>query len=174
MPPVEERKTAERGAYTEALALYQQGKYAQATEKLAALVLQDHDTKAIILLARAYANYGKSAQALEWCEKALAYDRLNPCCHYLHAMILQERGQVEEAVKSLRRALYLDRNFVLAYFAMGNLSKQQGKIKESDRHFENALALLRNFRQEEILPESEGITAGRLSEIITSMKGGST
>ena len=86
-------------------------------------------------------------------------------------MILQERGQVEEAAKSLQRALYLDQDFVLAHFALGNLYKQQGKIKESDRHFKTALVLLRMFKNDEILPESEGITAGRLSEIITSIKG---
>ncbi len=132
---------------------------------------QDHDTKAMILLARSYANCGKTVPALEWCEKAIAIDRLNPGCHYLHAMILQERGQVEKAVKSLQRALYLDQDFVLAHFALGNLCKQQGKIKESERHFMNALSLLRRFKNDEILPESEGITAGRLSEIITSIKG---
>lgn len=168
---IEEQKAAEPDAYKEALMLYRQGMYAQAVDKLIDLASQDHDTKAMVLLARAYANYGKSVSALEWCEKAIAIDRLNPGCHYLHAMILQERGQVEEAVKSLQRALYLDHDFVLAHFALGNLSKRQGKIKESDRHFENALALLRKITQDEILPESEGITAGRLSEIITSIKG---
>ncbi|MFZ2411499.1 MAG: CheR family methyltransferase [Candidatus Methanoperedens sp.] len=168
---IEEQKSAEPDEYKEALMLYQQGMYAQAVDKLIDLASQDHDTKAMVLLARAYANYGKSVPALEWCEKAIAIDRLNPGCHYLYAMILQERGQVEEAVKSLQRALYLDQDFVLAHFALGNLSKQRGKMKESDRYFENALALLGKFKNDEILPESEGITAGRLSEIITSIKG---
>jgi tetratricopeptide (TPR) repeat protein len=93
--------------------------------------------------------------------------------HVLHqrAPVEQERGQVEEAVKSLQRALYLDQDFALAHFALGNLCKQQGKFTESDRHFKNALSLLRRFKNDEILPESEGMTAGRLSEIITSIKG---
>lgn len=168
---LEEQKAAEPDAYEEALTLFRQGMYSQAVDKIIDLASQDHDTKAMVLLARAYANYGKSAPALEWCEKAIAVDMLNPGCHYLHAMILQERGQVKEAVKSLQRAIYLDQDFVLAHFALGNLSRQQGKMKESDRFFENALALLGGFGKDEILPESEGITAGRLSEIITSIKG---
>jgi len=168
---IEEQKRTEPDAYKDALMLYRQGNYAQAVDKLTDQASQDHDTKAMILLARAYANYGKSVTALEWCEKAIAIERLNPGCHYLHAMILQERGQVEEAIKSLRRTLYLDQDFVLAHFAIGNLCKQQGNIKESDKHFENALALLGKLKNDEILPESEGITAGRLSEIITSIKG---
>lgn len=168
---IEEQKAAEPDAYKEALTLYQKGMYALVVDKLIDLASQDHDTKAMVLLARAYANYGKSVPALEWCEKAIANDRLNPFCHYLHAMILQERGQVGEAVKSLQRAIYLDQDFVLAHFALGNLSKQRGKIKESERHFETALSLLGRFGPDEILPESEGITAGRLFEIITSIKG---
>jgi chemotaxis protein methyltransferase CheR len=171
-PAIKEQKITEpESVYKEAMALYDQGKYVQVAEKLINVASCDHDMRVMILLARAYANYGKTVPALEWCEKAIAIDRLDPGCHYLHAMILQERGQVEEAAKSLQRALYLDQDFVLAHFALGNLYKQQGKIKGSDRHFKNALALLGGFKNDEILPGSEGITAGRLSEIITSIKG---
>ena len=143
-------------------------RYKQTTEVVTTNNLHPDDPKAIALLARNYANQGKLAEALEWCEKAIAVDKLNPGLYYLRATILQEQGQLEEAVMSLKRALYLDRNFVLAHFALGNITRQQGKFNESDRHFENALTLLRSYRQEEILPESEGISAGRLSEIIAS------
>jgi chemotaxis protein methyltransferase CheR len=57
---------------------------------------------------------------------------------------------------------------VLAHFILGNLSKQQGKIKEANKHFKNALSLLQRYAKEDILPESEGIAAGRLSEIIAA------
>ncbi len=101
----------------EALALYEQGRYAEAADKISGLVshnqvgrneLQPYG-KAIALLARAYANQGKLTEALEWCEKAIVADKLNPGFYYLCATILQEQGQVEEAVKSLKQALYLDR-----------------------------------------------------------------
>ena len=153
--------------YMEALALYEQSRYAEAAEKLIELYSHDIDNpKATALLARAYANQGKLAEALEWCKKAIATDKLNPALNYFRATILQEHGQLEEAVMSLKRALYLDQNFVLAHFALGNIARQQGKFNESDKHFENALTLLDGYRQEDILPESEGMTAGRLMEII--------
>lgn len=169
---VEEHKTAEpqQTPYEEALALYEQGRYAEGAEKLVELFSHDPaNSKAIALLARAYANQGKLAEALEWCEKALTADKLNAGYHYLRATILQEQGAVDEAMTSLKRALYLDRNFVLAHFVLGNLMLRQGKFREAKKHFENALALLPAYRQEETLPESEGVTAGRLSEIIVSM-----
>jgi chemotaxis protein methyltransferase CheR len=120
-------------------------------------------------LARAYANLGKLSEATEWCKKAIEEDKINPGSHYLLATIQQEQGHVEEAVKSLRRALYLDQNFVLAYFALGNLTRQQGKVKEAKKYFDNALSLLSADHQEVVLPESDGITAGRLMEIIQTM-----
>lgn len=165
------KKAEELQPYEEALMLYENGRYAEVVEKIGSLASLDHDTKAKTLLARAYANQGILTEALEWCEKAIATDNLNPGCHYLRATILQELGQVEEAMKSLKRALYLDQDFVLAHFGLGNLNKLQGKFRESEKSFENALMLAKRFRKDEILPGSEGVTAGRLSEIITSIKG---
>jgi chemotaxis protein methyltransferase CheR len=166
----EEQKTpAPQTPYEEAETLYEQGRYSDAAGKIRMwLSLGQSDAKAMGLLARIYANQGCLGDALEWCKKAVAADKLNPGWCYLLATILQEQGKVEEAVTILRRALYLDQNFVLAHFALGNLTRRQGKLKESQRHFDNALSLLSAVRQENILPESEGITAGRLIEIIRS------
>lgn len=122
-------------------------------------------------LARVCANQGKLNEALEWCEKAICADKLEPGLYYLLATILQEQDQVEEAIVALKRALYLDQNFVLAYFALGNITMQQGNSLESEKHYRNALTLLNKYAQEDILPESEGITAGRLSEIIVNIIG---
>lgn len=169
---VKDKEIEKPDTYEEALVLYEKGKYEEVVKKIVNMVSSNQDnSKDIMLLARAYANQGNLTEALEWCEKAMARDRLNPYCHYLHATILQERGQIDEAVSSLKRALYLDQNFVLAHFGLGNLSKLQGKFRESEKSFENALSLLSRLEQNEILPESEGVTAGRLSEIITSIKG---
>ena len=48
------------------------------------------------------------------------------------------------------------------------IALRQGKTRESDKHFENARAALRNHSRSDILPESEGVTAGRMEEIILS------
>lgn len=120
--------------------------------------------------ARSCANEGRLAEAAEWCEQAIAADKLNPAHHYLLANIRREQGQSDVAARSLKHALYLDPDFVLAHFALGNLRLSQGRRREAERHFENALVLLRSRPQDEILPESEGLTAGRLGEIIASVR----
>jgi len=153
--------------YEKALALNEQGRYTEVLETLLDSALKKQDSsEALALLARACANQGKLAEALEWCQKAVVADKLNPGYHYLLAIIMQEQGQMDEAATSLKRTLYLDPNFVLAHFTLGNLTRSQGKLKESRKHSENALLLLRGYQQDDILPASEGITAGRLTEII--------
>lgn len=132
--------------------------------------VQDQEkTDALCATARLRANQGKLVEAVEWCEKAIASDKLNPQIHYLLATIRQELGQADEAEQSLKRAIYLDPDFVLAYFALGNLRLSQGRNKEAERHFRNALMLLQKHPQDEPLAESDGLTAGRLLEIIMSI-----
>lgn len=118
--------------------------------------------------ARACANEGRLAEAVEWCEKAIAADKLNPAHYYLLAAICQEQGQSETAERSLGRALYLEPDFALAHFALGNLCLSGGRQREARRHFGNALSLLRACPTDTLLPESDGLSAGRLVEIIAS------
>ena len=123
-------------------------------------------------LARARANEGRLAEALEWCERAIAADRLDPAGHYLHAGILQELGQGERAVEALKRALYLEPGFALAHFVLANLRLSLGRRREAIKDFENASALLRGRPRDEPVPESEGLTAGRLGDIVDSLLSG--
>lgn len=156
--------------YRVALDLFEQGQYAKAAEKLLAALSRDPaDAGAMALLARVYANQGQLVAALEWCARAVAADRMNVGHHYLRAVILQEQGSWEEARRELGQVLYLDQDFALAHVALGSLSRRQGKGKEARRHFANALSLLQRHRQEDVLPDWEGITAGRLAEILASM-----
>jgi chemotaxis protein methyltransferase CheR len=122
------------------------------------------------LQARVFANEGRLTEALACCEKAISADKLKSSLHYLHSTILQETGRLEEAAAALKRVIYLDNNFVLAHFAMGHLMKRQGKVRESEKHFANACRLLNSCGQEDILPEADGMSAGRLLEIIKAMK----
>ncbi len=116
--------------------------------------------------ARKLANQGRLAEAADLCRKALAADKFDPCSYYLLAVVLQEQGRIAEAEDTLRKALYLDQDYALAHFTMGNIARQQGKTADARRHWKNALKVLGRNGTEEPLPESEGLTAGRLMEII--------
>ncbi|OGT83674.1 MAG: hypothetical protein A3H91_10335 [Gammaproteobacteria bacterium RIFCSPLOWO2_02_FULL_61_13] len=120
--------------------------------------------------ARACADAGRLAEAITWCEKAISADKLNPAHHYLLATIELERGHSTVSERSLGHALYLDPDFVLAYFALGNLCLSAGRQREARRHFSNALSLLRAYPADAPLPASDGLSAGRLVEIIATVQ----
>lgn len=158
--------------YVEGLRLYEQGRYAEAVEQLILEVSSNgfgQSGTAISLLTRAFANQGKLDEALAWSEKAVVADKLNADYHHLHATILQEMGKNEEAVLSMNRAVFLNPHLVAAHFALGNLLRRMGNRKRSDRHFKTALTLLDNYRDDDTVPSTEGMSAGRLTEIILSM-----
>lgn len=174
-PPPDEQW---RRLYEEACAFYTRGQYADVVNTLRTIQWEEGDRslssspsreQILALLARAHANQGRLTEAQTWCEQALSLNKFDPGLYYLHATILLECGQESEARSSLTQALYLDQRFVLAHFTLGNLARQRREFQEAEKHWEKALTLLQRYRPEELLPESEGMTAGRLAQIITHM-----
>jgi chemotaxis protein methyltransferase CheR len=165
----QEKQTAsiEPALYGEALALFEQGLYTEAVQKLRSNL--EHCQAApetFTLLARAYANLGNLAEARRWVEKALAAQKLNSSLHYMRAVIVHEQGATEEALLSLKRAIYLEPDFVLAHFALANHALRERDFNKADKHFANAVALLARYQPDAVLPDSDGLAAGRLRELI--------
>ncbi len=120
--------------------------------------------------ARRLANEGRLGDALAACERAIQAEKVVAAHYYLRGAILQEQNAIEEATADFRKALYLDHSFVVAHFALGNAMLRRGRNRDARRCFENVRSLLENYAPEAELPESDGITAGRMLEIITSMQ----
>jgi chemotaxis protein methyltransferase CheR len=157
-------------SYAQALGLYEQGRYEEAEQTTFALLAQNgRDAQAMFILARIYANHGKLAEALAWCDKVIAADKMAARAHYLRATILQEQGSLPEALLALKQVVYSEPQFVLSHFDLGNLALKQQRLKESEKHFENALLLLARYEPEDIVPESEGLSAGRLRKMIAAL-----
>jgi chemotaxis protein methyltransferase CheR len=123
----------------------------------------------IVQLAKAHADRGELGEALEWCDRALLADKLDSRLHYLRGTILQELGQLTDASAAFKKALYLAPQLVMAHFALGYLANRAGTRALAERHFGHALQLLRDYDEDESVPESEGITPGRLAQIIESL-----
>ncbi|MDA8412820.1 MAG: hypothetical protein M0023_03430 [Desulfobacteraceae bacterium] len=156
-----------------ARSLYEKGLYLQAEQKLAPLLPPSRQNiRETVLMCHIHANQGKLAEARQLLEQAILADKLNPGLHNLRAMILQEQGDDHEAAVALKRALYLDQDLVLAHFSLANIGLRQGKHRESRRHFAQVLALLDRYRPDEVIPESDGMQAWRLREIIKATTAG--
>jgi len=156
--------------YKDAATLHSEGRYAEAVETLKpALASAPGDPALLRLLAHSLANQGRLSEALDCCARWIAADKVNSFGHYLRAVILQEQGDMEEAIQSLRRAIYVDPDFVLAHFALGNIARSRGRLGEADKQIAITRQLLSTYAPQDVIPESEGVTAGQLSEMINSM-----
>jgi chemotaxis protein methyltransferase CheR len=115
------------------------------------------------VLARERANEGRHREALALCDEWILADKLNAAAHYLRANVLAEQGDAEQARSCLQRAIYLQSDFVLAHFALGNLAHAAGRHAEAARYFANTQELLTQYRDRDVLPESDGLTAAGLA-----------
>lgn len=84
--------------------------------------------------AKVLADWGELDEALAWCDRWLAQDRLDASGHCLRGLILMERGDAARAREALRRCLYLDPGCALAHFALGQLARAAGREREARRH----------------------------------------
>ncbi|CAK0778841.1 chemotaxis protein methyltransferase CheR [Gammaproteobacteria bacterium] len=120
-------------------------------------------------VARDYANQGQLDKAIQWCKRAIMAEPTNPAPYFLCATIHHESGSLQEAMTVFRQVLYLDQNYILAHHALGHIYRQLEKPRESRRHLAIALELLTARNQDEVLPESEGMTCNQLIEPIRVM-----
>jgi chemotaxis protein methyltransferase CheR len=163
--------------FEDAQRLYEQGRYEEITTLISSLPQGRHPAETesgrfAALAARCFANVGKLEEAEKWCRDAIQVDKMNPSYHYLCATIQQELGQTEDAMRSFQKALYLDQSFVPAHFALANLTRSLESSETSRRHFRNVLQLLEKYKDEDPIPETEGLTAARLRAIVLALSGG--
>jgi chemotaxis protein methyltransferase CheR len=125
----------------------------------------------MLAVARTFANQGRLEQGLAACEQAIAVARTNPAAYFLYATICHELGRLDAAVAAFGKVLYLDQDFILAHHALGSLCMQLGKAQGAKRHLAIAHALLSARSRDELVPDSDGMTCGRLLESVRAMRG---
>lgn len=165
-----------QGIYEAAVSDYERGDYREASQKLSRILENGRfrndsflmRTDSTILLAHCYANLGDFKKAESWCRIAIESEKLNPELYFLLSSIYQAVNDSEAAIRSLKRAIYLDPYFVMAHFQLGLLLKQKDRHEDSRKRFSNTIALLKTKDPEEILPHSEGMTAGRMLKTVQS------
>ena len=123
-----------------------------------------------MLLARIKANKGLLIESEKLCLDAILMDKVDAKAYYLLATVLSEQGKFDKALETLNKTLFLDPDFVLGHFLIGNIFLNENNKTESKKHFNNAIKCLVKLNQDEVLDESDGITAGRLKDIINSIK----
>jgi len=130
---------------------------------LAAAHLAIHDTPSLrAMRVRALANMGQLSAAGNASAAALEQHRDSAELLYLHALLLLEGSQWREAAAAARRALYVDRTMVVAHLTLADALKRGGQLTGARRALNNAASLLEALPDDQVVPASDGETAGRL------------
>jgi chemotaxis protein methyltransferase CheR len=111
-----------------------------------------------IFAIRLLANQGYLSEALSLCNEAIESGKLVSGLYFMRASILQEMDKSSEAIASLKQAIYIDPDYIMGHFTLGNLFIGQGNAKNAKRYFNNVLNLLSRHADDDILPESEGLS----------------
>jgi chemotaxis protein methyltransferase CheR len=157
----------------ETRALQADGRYGDAVGALraefAASSTAREDARLLAVYARALANHGDLSAALDASERWIERDERDAAAHYVNAMVLQELGERARSRGALQRAVGLRPEFALAHFALGNCARAEARHAEAQKHFRNAARLLDEREADEPVQESDGLSVGRLREIITAL-----
>lgn len=94
---------------------------------------------------------------------------LDQSLHYAEGLIHEEIGDNESAVAALQKAIYLDSGFIMAHFALQSILRRLGRTSESSIHLRCAERLLRALHPLEPVPESEGLSAAQLLNLVTTV-----
>lgn len=117
--------------------------------------------------ARGLADQMQWPEAHQWLDRTLEQDPLLLEAHFLRALIYNHQGDNHLALEALRRTLYLDRHFVLGHFHSGMINWQLGRVREARHAWGVARTLLQQMQPHELLPHSDGVSAGYLLPILT-------
>ncbi|HEY2600508.1 MAG TPA: CheR family methyltransferase [Thermoleophilaceae bacterium] len=152
----------------EAYALFGAGKAGEAINRLEELAAASPaDYRAPYLLAKIFASRVRFAEAERWVDIALANRGLAPEAHYLRGIALQEQGKLESALAAFRRSVFLDQTFVLGHFAAAAVFGRTGQAARAQKSLATIADLLSGRPAEELLAEGDGLTVGRLRELVT-------
>ncbi|HSD83744.1 MAG TPA: CheR family methyltransferase, partial [Anaerolineae bacterium] len=167
-PPTAPLPAVELDPVEHAQELMEYGHTEQACEILLAYVRQQpNHVQACTLLGQVYANLGAWTEAEEWCRRATQSNILALNAHYTLALVLQHQQKLDQAIASMRKVIYLDHLNVLGHYGLANLYYASGQRPQAHKSLDNARRLLEGRAAEEMIPESGGVTVGRLREAIT-------
>jgi chemotaxis protein methyltransferase CheR len=122
------------------------------------------------MTAKRLADRGEWAEAERSIAAAIDKEPLSAPAHHLHAMILLERGTTDAALAALRRCVFADSGFVLGHLAMADVFARQGQAERARKALETAGRLAASWPSHEAIPEGDGLTAGRVLELVNMRK----
>jgi len=150
--------------------LYQNGNYQLCiTECLKKIENGNFSKEIFFILVKSYANSGQLIEGNKIIKKIIANESVTAEMYYLYASFLNEQNEIEEAENILKKAIYLNHNHILSHFMLGDILIKKGNFQSAKKQFETVRKLLYDIDNDVIIPESDGLTAGRIKNLAEMM-----
>jgi TolA-binding protein len=82
--------------------------------------------------------------------------------YHAKALMAMESGDYREALQNLKRVLYMQPDSIIAHYLMGVALFSQDRRHAADKQFEMTHKLLASLKDEDIVAESDGLSAAFL------------
>jgi protein O-GlcNAc transferase len=130
------------GTFEQALAHHRAGRVHDAERLYRQLVDRQADhAGALHLLGVAALEGGRSAEALDWLDRAVAAAPANAVYRLSHGQALAGAGQIAAAIDAYRQATALSPELPEAWFALGVALQTAGQLREAVTAYERVLTL---------------------------------
>ena len=124
------------------------------------------DPRPPYLAARVLAGRLELEAASRLVETSIERGPLFAPAYYLKGLILLEGGDFEGALSALRRCVFSDPGFVLGHFMLAGVFARIGSPGRALKALDNASDLLGGADAHTEVPEGDGLTVGRLLELV--------
>jgi len=155
----------------QAALLFAASKYPECVEYCLQKPEINSDTNLMLILVKSYANMGKLDEARTWMEHLLLSNSITAEIRYLYATILIEQKEWDLAGKILLSILYLEPNHLAAQLSLSDIYKRLGKNHQAMKQSLNLIRCLDSWDDDEIVPDLDGMTAGRLRQMVKMSMG---
>ena len=111
---------------------------------------------------------GQLEESLRVCNEMLNFNRLDADTYYLMATILAEKRELAEAVKILNQGFYIDPDHLMSHLLMAGILRRMSKDTTAAIHLKKVKKILNGLDARVVLDETEGLTVGRILEMVES------
>jgi len=127
------------------------------------------NNKIFTLLIKSYANSGNLMESVSDIAKVMGNNSTTPEMYYLYASLLNEKNDIQTTEVMLKRAIYLDHKHVLSHLMLGEIFLKTDKKQLAIKHYGTVIDILDEYSNDDIVPESDGLTAGRIKAFAVSL-----
>lgn len=115
-------------------------------------------------LAFAHLKKGDTAEALDYIDEALALDSTNPYPRHTRALILDNRGQTDEALKELDKVIEMNPEFLSSWIQRGFVHYKNKNYAQARADFYEGLRL---NKEQHLLPKE---AVKQIKDIVKDLK----